>query len=234
MAVKRAQKSRGLGSGFGYPPWALSVPNATQRRTTAHVDGGGARRPTTLFVLGEDKARLPRLPWQAALFTRTGHNSRVNLVCNCGLCRQPHEVMMRSGADKLQRLDRHTRPDAKTRCWCSAVTHCLLVVSIGHAAQAECTPKNTTGCPTVPCGPEHNHTVCYPGVCEGLLGKCDFKQHGIQYYCCPTNYPHATYKCINNQCVQLSGGIEKGLCEQACGPARPFSSKVEPRPATAT
>ena len=100
----------------------------------------------------------------------------------------------------------------------TSATRCLLILSAAHGARATCTPKNTTGCPTVPCGPElHNHTVCYPGACEGLLGKCNLKEHGIQYYCCPTT-PRPMYRCVDNQCVQRSGGVEKGLCEQACGP----------------
>ena len=87
-----------------------------------------------------------------------------------------------------------------------------------HAVSATCTLSNATGCPTIPCGPDHQpDTMCYPGTCANLLGKCKAKEHGVQYYCCPTQRP-TYYKCENGQCVQRPDGIDRGACEKACVP----------------
>jgi catechol 2,3-dioxygenase-like lactoylglutathione lyase family enzyme len=102
----------------------------------------------------------------------------------------------------------------------------VVVVIAAHASSAPCVPQNTSGCPTVECGPDHRpNTVCYPGACANLLGKCNFDHHGIQYYCCPTE-PAPTFECVDSQCVQRLGGINKRLCEQACVP--PVSAAPTP------
>lgn len=83
----------------------------------------------------------------------------------------------------------------------------LLAACALHAVSATCTLIKTTGCPTIPCGPDYQPaTVCYPGT-----------EHGNQYYCCPTQ-PPTYYKCENGQCVQRPDGVDRGACEKACVP----------------
>ena len=122
------------------------------------------------------------------------------------------------------------RPCTMALCWRLRAAHSgwmssraqrrriLLAACALHAVSATCTLSNNTGCPTIPCGPDYlPATVCYPGTCANLLGKCNAKEHGVQYYCCSTQRS-MYYKCESGQCVQRPDGIDRGACEKACVP----------------